>query len=1296
MRRSRIALAIALTVAAIFTVTAVLLVTVDLGRFKGLTEKLVSDALGRNFEIRGNFEPTIGRSIRLIAEDIHLAATGSGQYEDLVSVQNLEFSIDAWTVVRGPIMIESLSIKGTTINLEKRPDGSNNWSTGTTAILEEDPPAGIERLPVVIRELTIRDVTLSYDAPSMQRQLVVSIDSVDESISTSGEINISTAGNVNETPYSLVSKTESIDNLIVLGNVSTTFHGSLGEIKLSGSGEVDHLNSPRRPALSLQVAGPNAEYLTDILGIQRVTTGPLRIDASVVPATQRMEVTTQLVFGEFLLDAKGHFADLQDYEDLQVSAVGSGPSAAAIGRLFGNETVPEEPFELKLESTIAGSNIEIAPLHLEIGATKIDATANIKDFPSPDGATAKVDISGPDFGKFNKLLGLPGKLTGPFQLDASISALPGRKANVSLDASAKDLQVAMKGVVVESPGFAGSSIEITASGQSFGTVAQTVDLDHAPADPFELRLQIDKAATASTLTAANLRIGSDHLTLAGQIGDEPFKRDTNVKFELSGDDFRKTLTAYGVGADTMPAASWSASGNIVRENDRFSIRQATATIGRDRDYTLALDGQISDSPRLVGSAAKIALSGKSLDALASTVGFPGFPAERIEFGATLERSVGGVSISNGKVLLGNDEVLIDGTFGDIPLEHGSQLSLKASVKDFKQTLQAFGVDSEKLPAGPLAFDGQISTADNVLILKNTSVTLAGGKLTATGQVGGLPTLKSADITISLAGDNLSVLLPDVEAFSATVDPYRLNSRIRLRDSEVSVEDLDISLGEAKLNGGVVTKYEPFLKSGTFDINSTAPDFGRLVQRFSNDATGAGVPMSFRASGNWAENFWHFDSLLFTLANGRVSVTGSLDGPPKFTRTDLQVDLNIADLSNLSSLAGRDLPRDQVTLRAHLLGTNDKITLEDFAAKVGDSIVDGEFSLQDADVPRADVKLVSKMLDLSGYLPPLENGTSKPPASKKEKLLPATPLELTYLHKLDASLDLRIDKLILRQRSVNDIVLAGTLDGGVLAVNQFHLSSAHEGEFSGALRLQDSDSRAALTLKLSGKQLTLGLPGKTPDEVAALPLYDIDTILDGTGKTVAELAGSLNGFAMVVSGPGKIRAGDMQMFTQDFVAQVFNTVNPFAKSDPYSNIKCATLLLKATDGVISGDPALVVQTDKLNIFASANVDLKTEKLSVVLNTVPQTGLGLSLSNLVTPYTKAGGTLANPTLTLDAQGAIVQGGAAVATAGISFLAVKFKDRYLSAKDACGKAIDDTRDSFEQIRQQYKATDLAADAK
>ncbi len=129
-----------------------------------------------------------------------------------------------------------------------------------------------------------------------------------------------------------------------------------------------------------------------------------------------------------------------------------------------------------------------------------------------------------------------------------------------------------------------------------------------------------------------------------------------------------------------------------------------------------------------------------------------------------------------------------------------------------------------------------------------------------------------------------------------------------------------------------------------------------------------------------------------------------------------------------------------------------------------------------------------------------------------------------------------------------------------------------------------------------------------------------------------------------------------------------------------------ILLRLKDGIVDGQPAAILQTDRLRIFANANVDLKSEKLNATIRTVPTKGLGLSFSDLINPYTMIGGTLASPSLTLDPEGALIEGGAAVATGGISILAMRFKDRFLSAKDACGKAVADADPDFQAVKKSY----------
>jgi hypothetical protein len=138
--------------------------------------------------------------------------------------------------------------------------------------------------------------------------------------------------------------------------------------------------------------------------------------------------------------------------------------------------------------------------------------------------------------------------------------------------------------------------------------------------------------------------------------------------------------------------------------------------------------------------------------------------------------------------------------------------------------------------------------------------------------------------------------------------------------------------------------------------------------------------------------------------------------------------------------------------------------------------------------------------------------------------------------------------------------------------------------------------------------------------------------------------------------------------RDITAEIVGAVNPFSKKDPYTKIECIAVLLRSVDGQVDGQPALVLQTDKLKIISVAFIDLATEKIDVTFETSARKGIGIGVSDFITPFTKVSGTMANPTLTLDAE----RGSTAVATLGLSIIAKKTRERWFSAKDPCGKEV------------------------
>jgi len=168
-----------------------------------------------------------------------------------------------------------------------------------------------------------------------------------------------------------------------------------------------------------------------------------------------------------------------------------------------------------------------------------------------------------------------------------------------------------------------------------------------------------------------------------------------------------------------------------------------------------------------------------------------------------------------------------------------------------------------------------------------------------------------------------------------------------------------------------------------------------------------------------------------------------------------------------------------------------------------------------------------------------------------------------------------------------------------------------------------------------------------------------------------------------SGSGVLPGGSgrlARLLFGSFGTELLQAINPLAESSRKTNLNCAVLMLMVDGGVVTGNPALVMQTDMLNIFGKGKINLVTEALDFDFNTQQRKGIGLSLGDLINPYTKVGGTLASPMIALDSTGALVEGGAAFATGGLTVIAKALRNRFLSNRDPCGKALETYRKAVE----------------
>ena len=1142
VRIVRIAL---LSLLAIVVVAVSLVLTVDFGRFKPQIESAVSDAIQREFEIAGPLNIDLGGTISVSAQNIRIdgAEWGSG---DLLEIGRLAVSIDTWSLLSGPVTIDLLEVERLAVILEENEAGENNW---TFPAGEEPPDTSAERLslPVLLHSAQVSDFNLRYESPALAAPIALASGMTTVSTTDPDGLAVSSTGDLNGTPFRLEANAGDFAGLMALSALRIETEGDLGEIAFDAAMSLDDVQNPSRPVVDLNLSGPDVEYLTSLLNMAPVTSGPLALESRIAPDGENMQVTVSGRFGEFTSLITGRFVDLRDLDNAALQIAASGPNTAHVAGLLGLDGAPDDPFNVVGNVTRAGAELTVEGLTVTIGQTQFRLDGLVRRFPNPDGAVANLTIEGPDIGRFKRLMGLSGPLEGAFRLDAELAPLDGGGARLAVEGAADDV--------------------------------------------------------------------------------------------------------------------------------RFTI-----------------DGEFTADENLVGSRADITLAGPDLRTITDALDVADIPAHAFEISGSLQRGEDGVRVDNGRVAIDEDVLNLDGLVALGAGLTGTRVNVRAAIPDPAASAASFGVDTANVPIEAIELSGVVALEENGVLLEGMTARTGPVSANFDGRVA-LPAVEQGtELGFSLEGRDLTTLLPENPAFRALDRPFSLTGNVALDGGFARLSSLTFDIDESQLIADIDVGLDASPPQVTVRLRANSPDLYRLSPDLESVALLGTAPFELVVDARFAGDLLSIDRFEAQIAEGSVNIQGTVDGPPSFDRTDLDVDVHIDDMRQLSVLAGRELPQQSIDIRGRLAGRSESVKLEDFAAKIGDSDLSGTVEYRAGSEPFVSVALRSNMLDLTPFRPGAgdageevtETPADPPPAD--ERLIPGEPLPFERLQGLRA--DARVDVAKIRDghKSISDIKLVATLDDGELTVSDFSLDTDGSGELWGRFGIRSREEGAEVGMRLYGSNLVIGLPANTPEELAALPRYDLNLAFITNGRSPRDLAGNVNGYVKFTSGEGQVRTGALRMFTNDFLMELLNTVNPFAGKNAYMQLECTAVLAAVEDGQLVGKPALVVKSDRLNIFADAKIDLKSERLDADFNTAANKGIGVSLSNLVNPYVKVQGTLAKPVLVIDPQGALIGGGTAVATGGLSILAKGLRDRFFSAKDPCAVAVADAEEQFAALEAKY----------
>ncbi|MEM9530561.1 MAG: AsmA-like C-terminal region-containing protein [Pseudomonadota bacterium] len=875
-------------------------------------------------------------------------------------------------------------------------------------------------------------------------------------------------------------------------------------------------------------------------------------------------------------------------------------------------------FPLALHGVIGPGTVAPGPFarslrfDARLGEMSLELQAEVEDLRNLKLAEANVSLQGPDAGYLFSVLNLPRVTSGPMTLRARLDP-QAEAAGFSASGQLGEYQLSAEGRLANLRGPDGFDFSYRASGPDLSALGRAFSLPGLPARSFAIGGQ-----------ARSHRGGVAAENTLMTIGEETIRAEGELVPRADG------------GQEARLAWEHAAAGGWV------TARSATALAARDAQLSFEISGPNAQE------------AGRFLKLRRLPPASFHIKGEGTLNGAAL-------ALTRTEITADGQRVAATGTLSDSP--QGPELDLRLTAKDVDLTPWAGELKSGGLP--PLTGSGRLTYAAAQVRFAELELQTQG--MTAAGELAfakGAParfdvTLTGEDAAAAAAAYDLPGLpaLPfDLQAAGAwerggiTLD----SGQLRLQEQLVRTAGR-LSFGEPPMAVDLqlaVEQLDPLTWPG---VQLRAAPWLRKL-----DGTGR-----LQVAAGWLRAGSLALSTEGVTVNGNVAVNLEQGGRAGNYKLDLTAE-SAATLApwlqryafsgervQLSGSGSWDETGWEISPAAFTLADRGRVT--------------GRLALAPGARPKVTADLTADRLDLRR---PQAASVEPPRAAEGNRLIPATALNLEWMKRLDAEFALRVDSLVSSLTEDSQVQLDGSLRDGHLAVTRLS-SRGRRGELTITLDATPQATDYRFVATLDGVDVRLGPLDEAP---APRPVYALSAQLEGEGNNLQAVADSLVGELVAEASPGTVRRRPSMVsrfIFEDLLRRTLASLIPVAKNTDTIDLECLHLTMNFQAGVAKGNPILALQTSEVELVARGEVDLGTEAIDLDIVAQPRKGLGLSLADLINPFTRLGGTLAAPRLVADPKTGAIETGVGIATGGLWPLGRKLLQRF-AAEAPCASAM------------------------
>jgi uncharacterized protein involved in outer membrane biogenesis len=786
----------------------------DLSVYEDQIEGFLSDAIGHKVDFDGLFELRFGMLTKVTAEEIKFTNIDWQPDPVIASVGHLSVSVDLWSLISGPIIIEALDIRNVRIGLEKNDEAQANWATGSVRD-ESEPDGEFSPGQIAFRQVRVQDVQFVYLDPARPRPLNVELEQLTVSPDESHVLDLDLNGSVNEFPVWADGKLGPWENLLDGHNIIADLDMSLGQVRITVEGSVDNLPKLVGTELSVNISGPAIDRITDRLGLPPFAEGAFNVDARILKLDVGSQLRLDGKLGAIGIFASGNTDSLIDPGKAQLDFNFSGPDTKYIAEVFGIDGAPAVPFVIAGDISKEDSRLTFSGTRAQLGenALGLDGWLDFKG-TVPDG-DLMITASGPDFSVVGPFVKLPGMPAEVFKIGGRM-----RKAGTSLrldevNAVIGENRISANGAIGEQ-GSPDTQISFSVSGPDISILGPITGLEGIQARPFDVSAVIKPHKAGLEIENAKGDLGEIQLEVDGVVATGKGMQGTDLSLRATGSDLRHVALLAGV--PNLPDGPFDLGVRARINRNELRLSDGTAVVG-------GMHGTVSGAISLGADAGAFGLdlsvSGPDLADALQFEWLDRLSGEPFLLQGRLNHKAGEYELNSVNANISDFEVNVDGDF--VIAEATGYIVLRASAPDAEELRKLIGI--AYLPDGAVSVSGRIEKMGSALEFTDVMASIGEYSLGADGTLSNAPLSNRSDLQFSGSGPELREigLLFDYDDLPAK--PFSLSGEVNGIPTGFAIEKLIAKVGENDIDGRFTADFRDkpevtgFLSSSYLDLRT---------------------------------------------------------------------------------------------------------------------------------------------------------------------------------------------------------------------------------------------------------------------------------------------------------------------------------------------------------------------------------------------------------------------------------------------------------------------------------------------